>query len=184
MKYNFNKKRPIVEQFPELVLISEFEHLEDAAMKWVVLMADYDSPFRGLKGSKLSHEIARELEFPKNKDGQYAKGYREIVGSKRPDIGAAILRYRDLHYDEQKEDLLALQSFRRQTRDFIAKEGKSKDEIKAAMDLAEDLLKLNSIILEKRKEIEGEGSFEDEEIQQTSRSTMDNFMKDKIEKND
>ena len=81
---------------PEFVNVLKADKLGAAAMKWVALVCDYDSPYRHFTESERKKAVSKDLY------GKY-----EWYGAKRPEILAAIDKYKQLQFDPLDEQLIA-----------------------------------------------------------------------------
>ena len=81
---------------PEFVSVLKADKLGAVALKWVALVCDYDSPYRHFTESERKKAVSRDLY------GKY-----EWYGEKRPEVLAAIDKYKQLQFDPLDEQLIA-----------------------------------------------------------------------------
>lgn len=81
---------------PEFVNILKADKLGATALKWVALVCDYDSPYRHFT------EVERKKAVSKDLYDKY-----EWFGTKRPEILAAVDKYKQLQFDPLDEQLIA-----------------------------------------------------------------------------
>tara|TARA_R110000737_G_scaffold320677_1_gene332317 strand:+ start:352 stop:888 length:537 start_codon:yes stop_codon:yes gene_type:complete len=81
---------------PEFVNILKADKLGAIALKWVALVCDYDSPYRHFT------EVERKKAVSKDLYDKY-----EWYGTTRPEILAAIDKYKQLQFDPLDEQLIA-----------------------------------------------------------------------------
>ena len=81
---------------PEFVNVLKSDKLGASAMKWVALVCDYDSPYRHFI------EVERVKAVSKDLYDKY-----DWYGAKRPEILAAIDKYKQLQFDPLDEQLIA-----------------------------------------------------------------------------
>tara|TARA_R110001632_G_scaffold86575_2_gene188848 strand:+ start:545 stop:1081 length:537 start_codon:yes stop_codon:yes gene_type:complete len=81
---------------PEFVNILKADKLGATALKWVALVCDYDSPYRHFT------EVERKKAVSKDLYDKY-----EWYGTTRPEILAAIDKYKQLQFDPLDEQLIA-----------------------------------------------------------------------------
>ena len=81
---------------PEFVNILKADKLGATALKWVALVCDYDSPYRHFTESERKKAVSKDL---------YDK--YEWYGATRPEILAAVDKYKQLQFDPLDEQLIA-----------------------------------------------------------------------------
>ena len=81
---------------PEFVNILKADKLGATALKWVALVCDYDSPYRHFTEAERKKAVSKDL---------YDK--YEWFGTKRPEILAAVDKYKQLQFDPLDEQLIA-----------------------------------------------------------------------------
>ena len=81
---------------PAFVKVIKAEKLGATAMKWIALVCDYDSPYRHFTESERKKAVNKDLY------GKY-----EWYGEKRPEVLAAIDKYKQLQFDPLDEQLIA-----------------------------------------------------------------------------
>jgi hypothetical protein len=81
---------------PEFVNILKADKLGATALKWVALVCDYDSPYRHFT------EVERKKAVSKDLYDKY-----EWYGTTRPEILAALDKYKQLQFDPLDEQLIA-----------------------------------------------------------------------------
>ena len=81
---------------PEFMKVLKADKLGSTAMKWVALVCDYDSPYRHFVEDERKKAVSKDL---------YNK--YEWYGAKRPEILAAMDKYKQLQFDPLDEQLIA-----------------------------------------------------------------------------
>ena len=81
---------------PEFMKVLKADKLGSTAMKWVALVCDYDSPYRHFVEDERKKAVSKDL---------YNK--YEWYGVKRPEILAAMDKYKQLQFDPLDEQLIA-----------------------------------------------------------------------------
>ena len=81
---------------PEFIKILETEKLGAAALKWVALVCDYDSPYRHFNEKERVKAVSRDLY------GKY-----DWSGADKVEIKAAMDKYKRLQFDPLDEQLIA-----------------------------------------------------------------------------
>lgn len=87
-----------------LQLIKEFRVLSDRQFTVVALVADYQSPLRTLPDKERRTQAAKIVDWP-FEGKRLDKNGRDFVDGKVKSIEAAIRKYREIQYDEDKETL-------------------------------------------------------------------------------
>ena len=93
---------------PEFVNILKADKLGATALKWVALVCDYDSPYRHFTEAERKKAVSKDL---------YDK--YEWYGTTRPEILAAIDKYKQLQFDPLDEQLMAFNAKIMQFTDFM-----------------------------------------------------------------
>jgi hypothetical protein len=136
----------IFEINPQLRGVQEFNALDSSRqMSFVALVADYETPFKHKHGKERREAVAKEVGYPLEKDGKRLdKNGRDLVSGKLPKVEAAIVKYRELCFDEDK-DMREAYSIQIQTitglmrLEFSIKE----EDIEKSLELAEKAAKLS-----------------------------------------
>tara|TARA_R100001591_G_scaffold102469_1_gene109503 strand:- start:8650 stop:9183 length:534 start_codon:yes stop_codon:yes gene_type:complete len=81
---------------PEFVKVLKADKLGATALKWIALVCDYDSPYRHFIESERIKAVSKDL---------YDK--YEWYGQKRPEVLAAMDKYKALQFDPLDEQLIA-----------------------------------------------------------------------------
>ncbi len=135
---------------PGLKAISEFERLTERQMTYVILSADYKSPFRKLTPDARKQQAALAAGYEMEADGKRLKTTgRNLVNGQTGTVEAAIKRYRDLQYDEDYETLISLNALLTQIRELNMKPDKTAVELDKAVTL--NVGKLDKLLETKRK---------------------------------
>lgn len=173
----FDKSKPIFAQHPELKLIDEFKPLNDHQMKYVIMMVDYSSPYFELRPTERAAYIADDLGWPKDEKGRRDSKYKYIIMGDDKEVNAASRKYSSLQYDEDMEDLIALKTLKTQMRSQISAEKTSNDDTKKAIDIAQELDSVTSLIKNKEKTMYKK---EEDQSKETTieLSTLDEFLDD------
>jgi hypothetical protein len=141
----------IFELNPQLRAIPEFNAIDSPRqMSFVALVADYETPFKHKHGKERREAVAKELGYPLEKDGKRLdKNGREIAHGKIPKVEAAIAKYKELCFDEDK-NMLEAYSRQIQTITSLMSAELSVDEkdLEKSMELAEKSGKLAKLLPE------------------------------------
>lgn len=150
MLFKIDLNKDIFEINPELKAVEEFARLTPRQMTYVVLATDYKTPFRKLPIEQRKYYAALEAGYKLEKDGKRLdNNARNLVNGNTGSVEAAIKKYMILQRDEDYETLLSVSNLIAQIRDFNNKPDKTKDELKAAVEM--NVSKLDKLIETKKK---------------------------------
>ena len=116
MLYQITKSRPVNESAPGLLLIPEFEALfydgrvGDKWMRFVMLVADYDSPLKQHPERKRREMALLAVGFTteETKHTTLDSKARAIRDGKNEKIEAALKKYKEIQFNEDKETLMVI----------------------------------------------------------------------------
>jgi hypothetical protein len=135
---------------PGLKAIQEFERLTERQMTYVILTADYKSPFRKLTSDDRKLQAALIAGYKMESDGKRPDtNTRNLINGKTTNVEAAIKKYYELQRDEDYETLMSLNRLIAQIREFNNKPDKTSTELKTAVDM--NVQKLDKLIETKQK---------------------------------
>lgn len=144
----------IFELNPQLRAVQEFNALDSSRqMSFVALVADYETPWKHKHGKERREAVAKEIGYPLEKDGKRLdKNGREIVSGKLPKVEAAILKYRELcfHEDKEMEDAFSKQ-IQNITRLMNVEISVDEKDLGVSMDMVEKSSKLAKLLPEMKK---------------------------------
>lgn len=151
MLFKVERNKSVFELNPELRAIGAFESLTDRQMTYVILVADYKSPFRKRAIEDRKYYAAVEAGYKMEKDGKRLDmNGRNLVAGKVANVEAAIRYYREtLQRDEDYEALLSIGMLIAQIRELNAKPEKTVAELEKAVTLT--VGKLDKLIETKKR---------------------------------
>lgn len=161
-----NKKISVFDLEPNLSTVAEFEHLTPKQMNYVVLYADYRSPFRNLPEDRRKIAVAKRLGWDISKQGDRVLSPNSDITRHPTHIQEAIKMWRYLFPDEKMEDLMAVKKLREEIRAFISSGGKANAiNMDKKVGLAKKLSELDDMIASMEeemipKELRSEGQLE------------------------
>lgn len=133
-----------------LKAIPEFERLTERQMTFVILTADYKSPFRKLTPEDRKLQAALIAGYKMEPDGKRPDtNTRNLINGKTTNVEAALKKYNELQRDEDYETLISLNKLIGQIREFNNKPDKTATELKTAVDM--NVQKLDKLIETKQK---------------------------------
>lgn len=133
-----------------LKAIPEFERLTERQMTYVILVADYTSPFRKLTPEDRKTQAAIIAGYKLDPDGKRLDtNGRNLINGKVMSVEAAIKVYNNLQKDEDYETLLSLNKLIGQIREFNNKPDKTALELEKAVNM--NVQKLDKLLETKRK---------------------------------
>lgn len=167
MLFKVEKGKSIFELNPELKAVTAFAELTDRQMAYVVLVADYKTPFRKISLEDKKYHAAIEAGFKLEKDGKRLDmNARNLIAGKVPSVEAAIQYYREtLQKDEDYESLLSVGTLIAQIRELNSKPDKTLLELEKAVTLT--VGKLDKLI-ETKKRIEEIIGMREDAVAETS----------------
>lgn len=138
MLYQIQKNKPVNESAPGLLLIPEFETLfydarvGDKWMRFVMLVADYDSPLKQHQEKKRRQLaiLSAGGKIEEIKHNTLDVKSRAIVDGKNDKIEAAIKKYREIQYNEDKETLIVINTQIESIKTVVATPTLDVDELK------------------------------------------------------
>lgn len=140
----------IREDNPSIDAVEEFSKCTSVELKYIMLLYDYETPFRELDWESRKNRAALAAGYNKSKStGGFVKKAQEVLDGKVEHVQAAAIIFQALQKDIDKE---ALEAYNAQLEQFIAK-AKEPKENNRDWDLA---LKINSALpkmLRERSEI-------------------------------
>lgn len=151
MLFKVEKGKSVFELNPELKAVDAFADLTDRQMVYVILVADYKTPFRKISLDDKKYHSALAAGFKLEKDGKRLDmNARNLISGKVPSVEAAIQYYREtLQKDEDYETLLSVGTLIAQIRELNAKPEKTIQELEKAVTLT--VGKLDKLIETKKK---------------------------------
>lgn len=182
MLFKINQKESIFKSNPELSSVPEFAELSDKQMKTVALVFDYKSPFRQKPQKdrwKLAF-LAAGYEPETTKDKVFNLRCREMMDGKNPKVTKAIQKYLDIQFDEDIENLKAIQTQIENIRAMVQKPWTDPDDLKKVNGL---LLTLADLRAEQQKiatnaRIEYSFGEQEEDAATQNMSTIDRMVLD------
>ena len=136
---------------PSIDAVEEFSPCTSVELKYIVLLYDYDTPFRALDWTSRKYRAAIEAGYKKNrKTGEFTKKAQDILDGDVNRVQLAASTFRILQKDIDKE---ALQTYNIQLEQFIEKAAEPK-ESNSDWDLALKISKALPDMLKDRKEIQ------------------------------
>jgi len=129
--------------------IAEFADLTARQMFFVILVADpsYDNPLKTFPDKQKREKAAIICGWPQDTDGRTLdKGGRNMVAGKVESVEKAINKFRELHFDEDKENLRAVEQQIAEARDFMQEIKATKGDLKLKADLIDKGLKIGTSI--------------------------------------
>lgn len=208
MQYKLKHGEDPFESNPGLHAIAEFECLTPRQMFFVILVADssFDNPLKTFPDRIKREKAAKICGWPQDTNGrELDRNGRDVVNGKIESVEKAIEKFRYLTFDEDKENLRAVEQQIAEARDFMQKIKKVKDDPKLEADLIDKGLKIGTSIeklMESKKnliktiqlkepvKIEGVSTFtavdlapvEGEEVKPKDEelSTIDRYMQTKV----
>lgn len=180
MLFKVEANKPVLESNPELNAIPEFVDCTDRELRYVLLMHDYDTPFRDLPFEERQEQVLLTAGFKKEPSGKrFDRNAREVIAGKSDRVEQAIGKFKAMQYDDEKEMLKDIDSHISQVRAFIRsdKKGDAKDleyASKMQLDFAKLLAQRKAVVelLSIRDEVI-EQEDQEEEITTKSLSTLD-----------
>jgi hypothetical protein len=151
MLFKLERGKDPFELNPELKALEAFSSLTPRQMSYVILVADYKTPFRKLSLEDKKYHAAIESGYKLEKDGKRLDmNARNLVAGKVGAVEAAIRYYREsLQKDEDYETLLSIGTLIAQIRELNAKPEKSIPELEKAVGLT--IGKLDKLVETKKR---------------------------------
>lgn len=180
MLFKINQKESIFKLNPELAAVPEFASLTVKQMTVVALVFDYKSPFRQKPQKdrwKLAF-LAAGYAPETTKDNTFNLRCREMMDGKHEPTNKAIAKYLSLQFDEDQENLKAIQTQIENIRIMARKEWTDPDDLKKVNGL---LLTLSELREEQKKIARSAGveyGFGEQEEENRNISTIDQVMLD------
>jgi hypothetical protein len=113
--------KPMIEENPLLGGIPEVAQLQDKVIRYIVLVYDYDSPYKKFPLDERKRRVAERVGFLKEKDGKrFDKNYREILNDNNDRVLKGIAAFKETMFDEDKEMLASLRGLIHNIRSEIA----------------------------------------------------------------
>lgn len=156
MLFNIKASEPVRETCPDIDSIPEFEGITDRQIRYVILVYDYDSPYRQQPLDERKVRVAKDVGYSYNPDTSKIteREGKNIINNDIPDVVRAIKKYRELQYDEERDLLMAYDEQLLQFKEFFRKKGKTEDEIKLALAITKQY---NELISDRKAMIESLG---------------------------
>lgn len=118
MLYKIRDQVPVTEDNPEILAIPEFAKLTDRQLRFVCLVADRRSPLRTLPERDRREKVARLCGWPME-GNRLDKNGREVCAGRVESIERAIERYKEYQYDDNVENLDAINKQIQEIRDYL-----------------------------------------------------------------
>lgn len=134
---------------PGLRAVMEFKDLTARQMFFVILVADqsYDNPLKSFPDKLKREKAAVICGWPQDTDGRTLdKGGRNMVAGKVESVEKAIEAFRSNAFDEDKENLRAVEQQIAEARDFMQEIKATKGDLKLKADLIDKGLKIGTSI--------------------------------------
>lgn len=152
MIFRILKDRDFFETNPEAELVEQFSCLTSDEMKYISLVYDIDSPFKGLSLNERKDTILNLLGYEKGSRGWPAKIKKMIEGADIRYPNAAHY-YRSLCPDPDKDTLQAYEAQLDESQKFLMRKNKKPSEMKTAMDMHKKMEELRESIKKLKEEI-------------------------------
>lgn len=150
MLFKVNQKESVFKLNPELSSVPEFAELSAKQMTTIILVFDYKSPFRQ-KPQKDRWKLAFLAAgyIPETEKGSvFNMRCREMADGKHTKVNAAIKKYLEIQFDEDIENLKAIQTQIDNIRAMVQKPWTDPDDLKKVNGL---LLTLSDLRAEQQK---------------------------------
>jgi hypothetical protein len=118
MLYKIRQDQSVKELNPELDSIPEFADLTDRQMVYVIFVADRRSPLKTLP-DKAKKEKATQLAGWGMEGTRPDKNARTVISGGVPAIEKAILKYRELQWDENQDTLDTINAQIQEIKDYM-----------------------------------------------------------------
>jgi hypothetical protein len=142
-------RKDIFEDNPELKSIEEFSKCSSRDLKYIFFVYDYKSPFRNLKFEDRRRKCVLEAGFRLDKNGNLDKNTRNVLNGKIKKIEDAILKFKTLQHDQDREVIDALTVQIDQIVSLVAKPDKTIQELEKSIKFSKELPNLT----ENRKQL-------------------------------
>jgi hypothetical protein len=151
MLYKIRQDQSVKELNPELEAIPEFADLTDRQMVYVIFVADRRSPLKTLP-DKAKKEKATQLAGWGMEGTRPDKNARTVISGGVPAIEKAILKYRELQWDENQDTLDTINAQIQEIKDYMKSDKSKAKDYGKALEIAAKLgEKLPSLIEAKQK---------------------------------
>lgn len=183
MLFKVIANKDIFELNPELNAIEEFSRCTDRQLKWVMLVYDYKTPYKGLRIEDRKLRVALDLGYKLEKGGKRPdKNTRSLIDGKVGTVVAAVNKFKEIQWNEDYETLKSYDMAMEDIRAFIVKPEKTTTELSQSIKFMKELATLQSLRKELR-DILGlmdEGVSEEVDVE-TELSTLDLVNQEEME---
>ena len=178
MLYKITEK-PLEKENPELLVIPEFEKVQDKVLKWIFLVYDYEGPYRKLPIKQRRELAADKHLFSETKGRKFDKWVEEMLLGNVPEVNNAIAMFKELQYDDDRETLNAITLAIRDLRDMLGKPAKDFKDAKAKAELGKKIRELaeEKKMLEQIFELRGVDEDGDDDFERDA-SELDEYMEE------
>jgi hypothetical protein len=178
MLFKIERNKSVFETNKELSNIAEFADLSDKQMRYVMFYADFKSPYRAHNDTERKRLSAIEAGYSIQNGHQKTldQKAREIMDGRNEKVNKAILKYRSLAPNEDREQLMLYTTQIQSIRKLVEKGSEDAAELKKINDLLTSLPDLKKSQRELAKSIGMEdelAKIEEEAIKNRSRNMID-----------
>jgi hypothetical protein len=145
MLYKVRNDHDVFEDNPELHAIPEFSKLSDRQMKLVILYSDLGSPLSTLSDKDRREQCWKVVGGPFEANRPDRNG-RNFISKEVKSVEDAIIRYRELQYDEDRDTLDTTIALIQTNKNYIKSINEEKDQTKK--DYGKDLERANKLAKE------------------------------------
>ena len=146
MRYYFKiSDKKFFEDNPEAKVFPEFQNLTDEQMKYIALMYSYRSPIKNMEFEKKQKEAIRLAKFVPTPTGRPSKWESDVVEVRADYIKIAMAKFKELQFDEDKEDFDAYCEQLEDFRLFLRIKNKKGTDIDKALKIMKEMPYLTSL---------------------------------------
>jgi len=162
MVFKVTKKGDFFDDNPQAELVEEFEKVSSKDMKYICLVYDYDSMLCNMPVYERKLRALDLLKYEKTKEGNWPKIVEDLMNGGKQKYIDAIMKYRELMSDDDKETLAAYKAQLKECQNFLHRSNKKPSEMTQAVRMRPEMEKLRETIQKLRNDIrikEGKDAF-------------------------